>query len=796
MVEKLSLQNLKAAPSEQLFTFETTAEVPPLEGIIGQDRAANALAFGLRMTDEGYNIYLMGLTGTGRNSYTKSIVTERAKHQATPSDWCYVYDFEHPDSPIALAFAPGAGAVFKEQVETCIARIREDIPKAFESDEFRTLRHEAVQQFQSNSVAILEKLSTLAKAQQLLFKPTGKGYVTIPTLDGQPLNEQRMQELDAATLERINQRIQSYQKDAEPLFEELGVLEREVQDKLQALERKAGTSIIFPLLESIRKQFDTNQDAQKYLSQLEQDIYKHLRHFSSDDGTQQEEEKVLGAMRGQSKEGWEIKYKVNLFVDHGHTQGAPVIFETNSSYYNLFGMIEFQPSMGTLITNLTKVKAGSLHRANGGYLILQAEDLFGNPHSWKALKRAVKNKQARVENIPDGSSGVITGLKPQAIPLDVKVILIGSYDIYMLLYRFDEDFRKLFKIKVDFETEMTRQDENVLKMAAFISRHCRDRGLKSFHRSAVAAIIDYSSRLAENQHKLSTRFNDIVELLAEANSWAALEGATLVEERHITKALSEKRYRADKYEQKIHELFADGTYLMDVVGTAVGQINGLAVLNMGDYSFGKPARITVNTFTGKKGVINIEKEAQLSGRIHNKGVLIIGGFLGQRFAQKFPLTLTATLCFEQSYDGVDGDSASSAELYALLSSLAGVPLRQGIAVTGSVNQKGEIQPIGGVNEKIEGFYRLCQKQGLTGEQGVLIPEQNKRQLMLHNEVLEAVKAGRFHIYAARTIEEGIELLTGLPAGTRDTVGAYPSGSVFYLVEQKLGQFYAQALQDE
>ncbi|MBT9175832.1 MAG: Lon protease [Firmicutes bacterium] len=795
MIEKLSLQELKATPIEHIFAFETTAEVPPLEGIIGQDRAANALAFGLRMTDEGYNIYLMGITGTGRNSYTKAIVAERAKEQLTPSDWCYVYDFEHPDSPMAIAFAPGSGALFKEGVETFIARIREDVPKAFESDEFRNMRNEAVQQFQSQSMAVLEKLSALAKSQELLFKPTGKGYVTIPTLDGQPLNEQRLQELDAATLERINQRIQSYQKDAEPLFEVLGTLEREVQEKLQALERKAGASIVSPLLEAIRKKFEANEAAQKYLTQLEQDIYKHLRHFYPDDG-QKDEDKAVAAMRAQSKEGWEIKYKVNLFVDNGHIQGAPVVFETNSSYYNLFGMIEFQPSMGTLITNLTKVKAGSLHRANGGYLILQAEDLFSNAHSWKALKRAVKNRQARVENIPDGSSGVITGLKPQAIPLDVKVILIGSYEIYMLLYRHDEDFRKLFKIKVDFETEMARQDENIMKMAAFISRHCRDRGLRNFHRGAVAAVIDYSSRLADNQNKLSTRFNDIVELLAEANSWAALEKATLVEERHITKALYEKRYRADKYEQKIHELFADGTYLMDVQGLAVGQINGLAVLNMGDYSFGKPARITVNTFTGKKGVINIEKEAQLSGRIHNKGVLIIGGYLGAKFAQKFPLTLTATLCFEQSYDGVDGDSASSAELYALLSSLAEVPIKQGFAVTGSVNQKGEIQPIGGVNEKIEGFYRLCLKQGLTGEQGVLIPVQNKRQLMLHSEVLEAVKAGRFHIYAVRTIEEGIEVLTGLPAGERDSAGEYTAGSVFRLVEHKLAQFYQQALNEE
>jgi lon-related putative ATP-dependent protease len=793
VVMKLNYHQLRAECQEDWFKFETTSEVPPLEGIIGQDRAVQSLAFGLRMKEEGYNIYIMGLTGTGRNSYTRSIVSELARQQATPQDWCYVHDFERPDRPDAISFAPGKGGAFKAQIEDLIEQLREEIPKAFDSDEFKSLRTEAVQQFQRDSVVVMERVSNLARDNDLLFRPTGKGFVTVPMKDGRPLNEQQLQELDTENLKLINEQITRFQKDAEVQFEQLRSLEQELRDKLHSLEKAAGASIVDPLIEAIKGHHSGNDEALNYLHNLKEDILRNLKNFLPEET--QEEGSVLSLTRTQGREGWDTKYRVNLFVDNSDTKGAPVIMESNANYHNLMGMIEFQPRMGTLTTDLTKIKSGAIHRANGGYLILQAEDLFSNPHSWRALKRALKDKEARVENVPDGTSGVLLGLKPQGMPLNVKVIIVGSYQIYSMLYQYEEDFKKLFKIRVDFDTEMDRAPEYISKMASFISRHCRDKGYKSFHRSAVAAIFDYSSRLAENQSKLSTRFNDIVELLAEANTWADLEGADTVRREHITKTLEQKRYRADKYEQRINELFEEGTYLLSTEGATVGQVNGLAVYNLGDYAFGKPSRITVNTFAGTKGVVNIEKEAQMSGKLHNKGVHILSGYLGMKFAQQFPLTLTATLCFEQSYDGVDGDSASSTELYGLLSSLADIPVKQELAVTGSVNQKGEIQPIGGVNQKIEGFYRVCKKKGLTGMQGVLIPQQNIKNLMLDNEVVEAVRQGQFHVYAVKTIDEGIELLTGVKAGEVDEQGQYPAGTIYHLVANKLQHYYRQSIKE-
>lgn len=792
MIDKLTYDRLRVQCSEEQLSFETTDEVPPLEGIIGQDRAVQSLAFGLRMKDEGYNIYIMGLTGTGRNSYTRSIVCELAKKQQTPEDWCYVHDFEHPDTPNAISFAPGKGSTFKKEVEALIEQCKEDIPKAFDSDEFKNLRNETLQVFQTQSGKFIEGLSNLARDNQLLFRPTGKGFVTIPMKEGKPLNEQQLQELDVDSLKAINESIERFQINAAGMFESLRGLEKELRDKLQSLEKVAGASIVAPLIDAIRAKHMDNTEALEYLLDVKEDILKNLKSFGPDD----EQDEANPLLKIQTRDGWDTKYKVNLFVDNQDTQGAPVIMETHANYYNLMGMIESQPRMGALTTDFTKIKAGAIHRANGGYLILQADDLFSNPHSWKALKRALKDRETKVEHGPDGASGIISGLKPQGISLNIKVIIIGNYEIHRILYQNEEDFKKLFKIKVDFEMEMDRKDEFLQKMAAFISRHCRDKGSRRFHKGAVAAVFDYSSRLAENQNKLSTRFNELVELLSEANAWADVDGSDTVYDHHIAKALEEKRFRADKHEQNILELFEDGTFLLSTAGFEIGQVNGLAVYNLGDYSFGKPSRITVNTFAGKSGVINIEKEAQMSGKLHNKGVHILSGYLGMKFAQAFPLTLTATLCFEQSYDGIDGDSASSTELYALLSSLSDIALNQGIAVTGSVNQKGEIQPIGGVNQKIEGFFRVCKKKGLTGTQGVLIPQQNIRNLMLHSEVVEAVKDGKFHVYVAKTIEEGIELLTGIPAGERDKQGKYPEGSIYRLVARKLENYYLQSLKEK
>ncbi len=480
------------------------------------------------------------------------------------------------------------------------------------------------------------------------------------------------------------------------------------------------------------------------------------------------------------------KDNVHLLIDNGNTEGAPVVVENNPTYYNLVGKIEYQSRMGAASTDFTMIKPGALHQANGGYLILRARDLLTQPQSWEALKRTIRNGEIRIENIGEqyGLFPVST-LKPELIPLEVKVILVGNPKLYHLLYQLDEDFQKLFKIKADFDTEMPRNKENIKKMVCFINTHCQEAQLKHFNRNAVANIVEYSSRLASDQQKLTTRFNEVVEILYEAEAWAEFDDSPYVQSQHVTRAIEERIYRSNQYEEKIQDLFKEGTLLLDVEEEVVGQVNGLAVLNTGDYSFGKPSRITAAVKMGDEGVVNIEREAKMSGKVHNKGVMILSSYLGWKYGQSFPLSLTATLTFEQLYDGVDGDSASAAELYALLSSISGVPIRQGIAVTGSVNQRGQIQPVGGVTEKVEGYFKICRMRGLQPGQGVIIPEKNIRHLNLDPNLVQAVEKGSFNIYAIKHIEEGFKILTGREAGEMNEEGEYPEKSLNYLVQQKL-----------
>lgn len=483
-----------------------------------------------------------------------------------------------------------------------------------------------------------------------------------------------------------------------------------------------------------------------------------------------------------------IKYQVNLVVDNRDTKGAPVILESNPKYDNLLGKIEYESNMGVVTTDFTKIKAGSLHQANGGYIIINMSDLMRNPESWEGIKRSVKTESITIENIFSMSGIVSGGIKPEPIPLNVKIILIGSSYVYQALYTYDEDFRKLFKIKSDFDIDMSSSKENCMKYASFISSHCKNNGLIHFDRSAVAAVIEYSRRLAEHKDKLSTRFNDIIEILYEADAWARIAGEQTVTGSHVKKSIEHKWYRSNKIEEKLQEQIDTGVVLISTEEKVVGQVNGLSVMNFGDYSFGKPSRITVTTYAGEKGIVNIEREVEMSGSIHDKGVLILTGYLGDKFAQNSPLTISASICFEQLYSGVDGDSASSTELYALLSSLSELPIKQYIAVTGSVNQKGEIQPIGGVNEKIEGFFQTCKARGLKGNEGVMIPWQNVSNLMLKDEVIEAVREGSFHIYPVKSIDEGIEILTDTVAGIRDENGNYPENTVFNMVQKKIEKF--------
>ncbi|HOM42691.1 MAG TPA: Lon protease family protein, partial [Bacillota bacterium] len=535
----------------------------------------------------------------------------------------------------------------------------------------------------------------------------------------------------------------------------------------------------------LKEKYDKHKNIIEYLQAVQRDIIHNVEDFRNLEAGKAEPLDLVERIR---EKDFTIKYQVNLVVDNRDTKGAPVILESNPKYDNLLGKIEYESNMGVVTTDFTKIKAGSLHQANGGYIIINMSDLMRNPESWEGIKRSIKTGNITIENIFSMSGIVSGGIKPEPIPLSVKIILIGSSYIYQILYTYDEDFRKLFKIKADFDTDMSSDKENCLKYASFISSHCEKNGLMHFDRTAVAAVIEYSRRLAEHKHKLSTRFNDIIEVLYEADAWARIAGEQKVTGSSVKKAIEQKWYRSSRIEEKMQELIDTGVVLISTEEKVVGQVNGLSVMNFGDYTFGKPSRITATAYAGEKGIVNIEREVEMSGSIHDKGVLILTGYLGDKFAQDFPLTISASICFEQLYDGVEGDSASSTELYALLSSLSELPVKQYIAVTGSVNQKGEVQPIGGVNEKIEGFFQTCKTRGLKGNEGVMIPWQNVDNLMLKDEVIEAVREGMFHIYPVKSIDEGIEILTDVPAGTRDESGNYPENTVFHLVQKKIEKF--------
>ena len=779
----LAPEELRLVCDPEQFEFETTEDVPPLEGIIGQERAVKAVEFGLGIKRHGYNIFMTGLTGTGKTSYARTVALEKAVNERVPDDWCYLYNFKNPGVPMALNLPAGMGKVFVADIDNLLEELKEEIPKAFNTEDYERQKGNILKEFQETRNALMEKLNLVAQENGFLLKRTGAGFLSVPLRNGEELSEEEYSRLEQQEREMLDKKSTEIQIKALEISRLIQNEEKKLKKLFKELEQKTGLQAVGHLIDEINEKYKKYPKVINYLEELKEDILANLNDFKED-----EDDKQLPFP--WIKQSTATKYSVNLLIDNSETRGAPVIVETNPTYYNLIGRLEHENRLGMVTTDFTMIKEGALHRANGGYLILQAKDVLLNPQSWEVLKRVLKTKEIRIETIGEQYAFLsMTTLKPEPIPLDVKVILIGSPLLYHLLYRYDEDFKKLFKIKADFDGVMERSVENMTKMANFISSNCQSERLTHFDRSGVARVVDYSVRLAEHQEKLTTRFNEIVEILYEADAWAAFENSPYVTAEHVDRAVKEKTARSNKYEEKLLEMVEEGQILLDFKGKKVGQINGLAVIDLGDYAFGRPLRITVSTYLGRRGIVNIERESRMSGRIHDKGVLIISGYLGEKYAQKKPLALSASICFEQSYEGVDGDSASSAELYALLSSLSEIPLSQSIAVTGSVNQKGEIQPVGGITWKIEGFFKACKLQGLTGEQGVIIPHQNVINLMLEEEVVEAVREGKFHIYAVKTVEEGIEILTGMPAGERGEDGEYPQGTVNYLVEQKLKKYY-------
>lgn len=785
---ELNYKQLKDYCNPNIFKFDDTSTLSSIDTGIGQDRGIKALEFGISVDVKGYNLFLEGPDGVGKTMYTKHYLDKISKKKKAPSDWCYIYNFDNPNEPIALPLSAGLGKEFKEDMEQFVKDIKSDINKTFSNEDFEKEKTLIKQEFEQKRSDLLEKLNNESMKYGFQVKTAQNGIYMMPVIDGKTIEEDEFEKLDEEIKKEFESKSSIVQEQIITAISEIKAIERASDKKIEEWQSNVALLTINSHINYIKAKYKRNKIINKFLDNVKKDVLKNVQLFIEQPASANPQAQQVAGPRQEPKQPW-LNYRVNLFIDNSETEGAPVIMDSNYSYHNLFGKLEYENYYGALKTDYTMLQPGLLHKANGGYIILQAKDLLANSLCYDALKKALRIKELNIENAVDQrTSMVMVSLKPQPIPLDLKVILIGSSNIYHTLLAMDSDFKKLFKVKVEFEDDAPKTEDNMLKLARFIHGFCEQEELLPLDKTAVAKVIEYASKLANDKKKLSTRFNDLSEIIAEACTWAKLAKAKIVTAEYVQKTLDERIDRIKKYDSRYTEMIRDNTLLISTSGFKVGQINGLTVLTIGDYSFGKPSKITVNTYTGKTGVMNIEREVELSGSSHSKGVYILSGYLGEMFAQDIPLSLTASICFEQLYNGVDGDSASSTELYALLSSLSGVPINQGIAVTGSVNQKGEIQPIGGVNEKIEGFYQICKMRGLDGSHGVMIPVQNIENLSLSDEIVEAVKKGSFHIYAVSSIEEGIEVLTGVPAGKKDKSGHFPAGTVNYLVYEKLKKY--------
>jgi len=798
---EVPINKLRWECDPNIFEFNHTKNLAPLREFVGQDRAIRAIEFGLSMDREGYNIYVAGLTGTGKTSVVKAYIqrlVERKKveEKRQLEDWCYLYNFADPDRPQIISLPQGKGKPFRNQISNLLQKLKEELAKAFSGEGYTSERKKAVEESQTKQQKLLESTAEEAQRQGFQLQMTSVGPALFPVVDGKAISQADYLALDKSVRNKIEKKRNELLKRVRATFEKMREAESQTVEKLQNTDKTVADYTISRLFRNLLNTYKGSEKIMQYLNDLKSFTLNNLDMFKE---REEQTPPVLGITPSQMMGGGDplLPFQVNIFVDNSAAEGPPVITESNPNYTNLFGKIERRFLFGGYLSDHTMLKPGALQMANGGYLLLSASDVLTNPSVWPTLKRAIRTKEVRIED-PFEQFGLIApqGLKPQPMPINAKVILIGDGMLYQLLSMYDEDFWEIFKVKADFDFQLDRTKSNLKAFAAFIAGYCEDCELHHFDRTGVAKVAEYAARVVGDQEKLSSRFAWIKELVEEAEFWARRDGASLVNAGHVEEAIEERRFRHNLPDERIRELIERGTIFIDTEGEVVGQVNGLAIYNLGDVMFGKPSRITCKTFLGRSGVINIEREAQLSGRIHDKGVLILSGYLGWKYAREHPLSLSASLCFEQSYEGVEGDSASSTELYALLSSLSDVPIKQSIAVTGSVNQKGEIQPIGGVNQKIEGFFQICRTKGMNGDQGVLIPRANLRSLMLRPEVVEAVKEGKFHIYAVSTVDEGIEVLTGMPAGKLCKDGKYPPGTISRKVADtlkemadKLKQFY-------
>jgi lon-related putative ATP-dependent protease len=783
MANRLSFDELYRFCDPNIFTFNTTDDLPELKETIGQERALHALDFGLSLESTGFNIFILGEHGTGKMTTVRSFLSQKAMKEPVPPDWCYLYNFKDPDVPVAISLSPGDAVVFQKEMEELVKILRAEIPKIFDSKEYEKQKSKIISESQKQQADLFSSLEEEAREKGFSVRKTVSGLIIVPVKKtGEPLTEEEYESLDEKTRKKIDEIGKVLQEKLNDVVRATRESEKLVKEVIGRLEKDAALAAVGHLIDELKYKYEKNEKITAYLEDVKEDILQHLEDFK----VQEEQAPILPFMKLPKSEPAFTRYTVNVLVNNKDCKGAPCIFESNPTYYNLFGRIEHKFQYGLAITDFSMIKAGSLHKATGGYIVIDALDLLRNIFSYDALKRAIRNKEVKIEDVWEQYRLIsTTTLKPDALPLDVKVVLVGNPYLYYLLYNLDEDYRELFKVKADFDSRMDRTDENIQKYASFVACLCKEEKLLSMDRKGVAKIVEVGSRLAEHQNKLSSLFSDIADLIREASYWASKTDSNIVSEEHVQKAIDERIYRTNRIEERLREMIIEGTIIVDTAGEKAGQINGLAVLDLGDYSFGKPSRITARTYTGKAGVVNIEREIKMSGKIHEKAILIITNYIGSKYATKKPLSLSASITFEQLYDMVEGDSASCAELYALLSSIAGIPLKQSLAVTGSMDQNGEVQPVGGINEKIEGFFDLCRLTGLDGSHGVIIPKRNVKNLMLKKDVVEAVKEGKFIIYPIQKVEEGLEIITGMQVGELRDDGTYLEGTINYLVLKRL-----------
>ncbi|HSH01386.1 MAG TPA: ATP-binding protein [Anaerolineae bacterium] len=787
-IKALLPEQLRHTCDPKTLGFEITDDLEDANPIIGQPRGVRAIDFGIGMPCRGYNIFIVGESGTGRATTIQRFLEERTLNVAVPADWVYVNNFAAPHQPIALKLAPGQGNLFRERVQELITTLRTDLPKAFNTEAYQETLEEVQGGVGEQQDALLEALHEEARARSFNLMQTASGLAVVPVRDGQVMTSEMFAQLSREEQKEIEDNRELLNEQLDRALAVIYQLDREVRQEVSGLNQHVAEAAMEQPLARLLGFYENNQHIKDYLWSLHQHVLDNLDVFI--------EEEEMGQEGGRVPEPFDWRqYDVNVFVDQTETEGAPVILDDNPTYHNLMGRIEYEMRYGVMTTHFMNIKAGTLHRANGGYLVINVRDLLPQMDAWEGLKRALKGHRITLQNL-DRNQVVTKSLAPEPIPLNVKVILLGGHGFYYGLLDTDEDFQDLFKVKAEFNSVMPRDEEHEQEYALFVANRCRTEGLRHFDKTAVAKLIEFGSWLAGHQQKLSTRFGQITDLIREASYWAGENGQDIVRGEDVQMALRERQNRNNRLEELLQEEIEEGMIFISTDGYVTGQVNGLTVLDMGDYSFGQPGRITARTYAGDRGLVNIEREVDMAGPIHNKGMLILNAYLGGLYARHNSLSLSASLTFEQNYNDIDGDSATSAEAYALLSSLGDFPLRQGIAVTGSMNQWGDIQPIGGATEKIEGFFAVCRMMGLTGDQGVIIPEANVQNLMLSEEVVTAVANGQFHVWPIRHLDEGLSLLSDLPAGEPDEDGLYPEGTAHRAVQEGLWQLTRKNKGDE